>query len=133
MNKTKIIGQIFLLLLIILFFYLPIMIDMLPKTHFTYVLGLIMCSSILIFIIFSTYKDIRNKKYSTNTFIVLTDVIMILALASSLLIEYKSYNIVDIMKISYYYNIENKIDFAFFIGLFFNQFLREDKFIKPIQ
>lgn len=133
MNKSSILGQIFLLLIIILLFGLPIMIDMLPATHFIYVLGIIMYSSTLIFIIFNTYKDIRDKKYTTNTFIVLTDIIIILAMASFLLIEYKSNNLVDVMKISYFYNIRNKIDLAFYIGLFFNQFLRGDKFIKPIQ
>lgn len=40
MNKSNIIGEVFLLLLVILLFSLPIIIDMLPKTHFTYVFGL---------------------------------------------------------------------------------------------
>lgn len=132
MNKSNIIREIILILIIILLFSLPITIDMLPKTHFTYVSGLILCSIVLIFIMFNTYKDIRDKKYTTNTFIILTDMIIILAMASFLLIEYKTYSLVDMVDISYFNNIRNIVNFVFYTGLFFNEFLRGNKFIKPI-
>lgn len=130
MNKSNITDNI-VFGLAILFFSLPIMEDMISAPNFIYVFKQILGSVIIIFIVFRTYKDIKDNKYSKNIYIILTDILIILAMAGFIFVEYKSNGIIDKDRIYYFHKIINKLNLVLIIGLSLNRFLRKEISIKP--
>jgi hypothetical protein len=138
LNKSDCIVILFGLLLLILIFGVPRIIDAIPNTKGKLLGGVAFCGLMLIFQIFLTYKDIREKKYTTRVYIVLSDMLMLYGIGSLLYIAasitYRNYYTSDYLTInreigmSLYDSFFRKI--AFSLGFLSRSFFMRDKFLK---
>ena len=133
MNKSKYIASKIIILFMFLYFYLiflPTIIHIIPDTKFKFVLGIIAFFLVFIFIVYVTYKDIRNKQYVTTKFIVLTDIVIIVAFINSVLIIYKIYDIRYTEMFLDKNDIQLLIVICFALGGWLKNFLKREQFMK---
>lgn len=129
LNKNNVIFSAVVILIIILLF-LPRIIDRIPSKEVKLAASIIVCLLILIYIIFETYRDITKKQYTTNTYIVLTDILQILAFAVLSYISFKSYNKKNIEEIFKIYNARIVSELILFAAILLRNFLRSQRFEK---
>ena len=130
MNKSNIIISIVVIFFVAIVVCLPHMLGMILNTTFELVGVCILFSGFLIHTLFNDYRDIKNHKYMTKGWIVLTDILMVLAVSSIVFALCKLYNISDNEGASYYTIISNAGEIAFVTGIFLNGFLKRERFLK---
>jgi hypothetical protein len=133
MNKSKYIASKIIILFMFLYFlliFLPTIIHMIPDTKFKFALGIIVFCLTFIFILYVTYKDIRNKQYVTTKFIVLTDIVMIILFVNSVLVVFKIYDIRYTEMFLDKNDIQLLIVICFAVGAWLKKFLKREQFMN---
>lgn len=94
-NKANIISSIFITICILLLFlllFLPKIIDLIPSKDTRFIIYIILFILFFIHIIFETYHDIRKKQFTTKIYIVITDIIAIIAFTVLFYINFTNHN-----------------------------------------
>jgi hypothetical protein len=94
-NKRNLLISVVVILFILLLF-LPKIIDLIPSVEVKFVVVSILASLTLIFMIIETYQDITKKQFTTTVFIVLSDIIQIVAFLVLGYLSFRSYDVINI-------------------------------------
>lgn len=124
---------IVLLLIIILFglvLFLPSIINSIPSYKLKFVITIIISLLFFLFLVYITYDDVREKKFTTTTGIVLIELITLLVYIVVSYTFFKNLNVIDTKVLLR----ENHIRVASYIYLLCSSillnFLKSERFIK---
>lgn len=95
LNKSDMIFAISIILFILLLF-LPNIIDLIPSKEVKSIILIILAMLTFIAIIFETYDDLTKKQFTTTIYIILADIIEIIAFGILGYLSFKSYDTTNI-------------------------------------
>lgn len=128
-NKKNIIVLIVVILFALLLF-LPNVIGLIPSDRVKFVIYNIFSLLVFLFLIYITYNDIRERKFTTTVYIVLADIIVMAVFAAVMYTFYNYFNVtnVDILLRESRIRVTSLI-FLFCSSILLN-YLKSDKFKK---
>lgn len=129
LNKSNVMFFMAIILCILLFF-LPQIIELIPSKEAKSIVIIILSILVFIDIIFDIYSDITKKQFTTTVYIVLTDIIEIVAFAVLCYLSFTSYDAANVeVLFKRIYAHEMAVIF-FLCAILIRNFLRSQRFMK---
>ena len=130
-NKSNIIISVIFSLFILLLF-LPKLVDLIPSGEVKFAISIILALLVFIFILFETYGDITKKQFTTTPYIVLSDIISIIAFAVLGYLSFTKFDLKNIEVLLYRINARNTAALFLFGGMLIRNFFKSQRFEKKI-
>ncbi|GLC30176.1 hypothetical protein [Clostridium omnivorum] len=127
-NKSIIVS--FIIILFILLLCLPNIIDLIPSRKVKYVITVVFCLLVFLFLVYITYNDIRKREYTTTVYIVLLEIIGIIAYVIGSYTYFHKTGVSDIEVLLRRNNIQAACLFYILCESIVITFLKRDSFKK---
>ncbi len=129
LDKKIILGAAIIILFGLLLF-LPNIVALIPSERVQFALAIIFCFLVFLLLIYVTYNDIRKKQYTTAVFIVLADIIIIVAFAAICYTYFHKSNVTNTEILLRKIHIRTIAGVSSLCASILLSFLRSQRFIK---
>jgi hypothetical protein len=129
-KKKDLLELIIIIVIIVLIFFLPNIIDLIPSREIKHRIASIAFILIFILMIYEALQNIRNNRFTTSSYIIITEIILIVSYLFMTYSCFKGYKVKNIDEIIHYENIRIGAQGVFLCSSMVLSFLKSERFKK---